>query len=173
MVEDFKSMLAEGGKKNTVGRAEEVVNAVLADSARLDELYECIFDDDAWIRMRAIDALEKVCRVRPDWLKPYVDKLLNEVAVIDQPSIQWHLPQIFTEVELSASQLSRAVELMKCNISTLDVDWIVSANTMTALVELAKHNLVSVDEVIPLLEVQTEHHSKSVSKKAYNLLGNL
>ena len=54
-------MLAEDGKKNSLGRAEEVVQLVLADQDRLSELYECLFDQDAWVRMRALSMRSKKC----------------------------------------------------------------------------------------------------------------
>ena len=173
MNEDFAAMLAEGGKKNTLGRAEEVVQIVLADQSRLDELYNCLFEDDAWLRMRAIDTLEKVCRVHPEWLKPYVERLLGEVAAIDQASIHWHLAQMFREVDLTTDQRERAIELMKRNISSNRADWIVASNTMEALAQFATDGTMSVQELIPLLEIQQTHHSKAVVKRATRILDQL
>jgi HEAT repeat protein len=33
----------------------------LHDPERLEELYSCLFNEDAWVRMRAADALENLC----------------------------------------------------------------------------------------------------------------
>lgn len=173
MNQDFATMLAEGGKKNTLGRAEEVVGIVLADHARLDELYRCLFEDDAWLRMRAIDALEKVCRAHPEWLEPYVERLLSEVAAIDQASIHWHLAEIFRKVELTRDQRERAIALMKRNIASNSADWIVASNTMETLALFAADGTVPVQELIPLLEVQQTHHSKAVVKRATRILEQL
>lgn len=173
MNDTFVSMLAEGGKKNTTGRAGEVVEIVLADQSRLKELYHCLFNEDAWLRMRAIDALEKVCRVRPEWLEPYIDRLLGEVAAIQQASIHWHLAEIFTEVKLTPSQLQNAINLLKSNISTNDVDWIVASNTMNTLTRFVIEGVISESELIPLLEIQQTHHSKAVVKRATRLLTEL
>ncbi len=71
---NFVEMLAVGGKSNSLGRVNEVIEIVLHNEPRLNELYDCLFDKDAWIRMRAADALEKVCREHPDWLMPYIDR---------------------------------------------------------------------------------------------------
>lgn len=166
-------MLAEGGKKNTLGRAEEVVQIVLADQSRLDELYSCLFEDDAWLRMRAIDALEKVCRVHPEWLEPYVERLLGEVAAIDQASIHWHLAEMFRKIELTPDQRKRAIALMKRNISSNTADWIVASNTMETLAGFVADGMVSAKELVPLLEVQQTHHSKAVVKRATRILDQL
>lgn len=170
MSESFKDMLAVGGKLNTLGRAEEIVQIVLADRSRLDELFECLFNDDAWIRMRAVDALEKVCRVHPEWLSPYIDQLLHEVAAIDQASIQWHLAEMFRKVELSPSKRQQAIDIMKRNIAKNSADWIVSSNTMETLAQYARSEYVTREEIIPLFKIQQTHHSKAVVKRATKLL---
>lgn len=173
MTENFATMLAVGGKKNTLGRAEEVVQIVLADRSRLDELYQCLFEDDAWLRMRAIDALEKICRVHPEWLEPYVDRLLHEVAAINQASIQWHLAELFREIDLSPEQREQAIAIMKQNIASNGADWIVASNTMEALAGFVADGILPASELIPLLEVQQTHHSKAVVKRAARILGQL
>lgn len=173
MQEHFKTVLTAGGKLNTLGRAREVLQVVLSDHSRLDELFDCLSDEDAWARMRAIDTFEKVCRVQPDSITPYVDRLLHEVAKNDQPSIQWHLAEIFAEIELTAEERQQATEIMKRNIATTEVDWIVAANCMKTLTAFARQGFVSVSELIPLLQVQQGHHSKSVVRKATQLLKEL
>ena len=41
------------------GRVDDVMALVLGDRSRLDELYACLFSDDAWTRMRAADAIKQ------------------------------------------------------------------------------------------------------------------
>lgn len=170
MSESFKDILTVGGKLNTLGRAEEVVQTVLADQSRLDELFDCLFDDDAWVRMRAVDALEKVCRVHPAWLSPYIDRLLYEVAAIDQASIHWHLAEMFRKIELSPSKRQQAIAIMKRNITKNSADWIVSSNTMETLAQYARSGYVTREEIVPLFKIQQTHHSKAVVKRATKLL---
>lgn len=170
MNKEFSSMLAEDGKKNSLGRAEEVVQLVLADQDRLSELYECLFDQDAWVRMRAVDALEKVCRVQPQWLEPYIDRLLGEVAAINQASIQWHLAQMFGRIELSDEQRVQAIAIMKRNLSSANADWIVASNTVETLAKYVHDGYLPVSELIPLLQIQQSHRSKAVVKRATRIL---
>lgn len=53
MIQTFAAMHAEGGHANSLGRVNDVIELVLPDRPCLDELYACLFDDDAWVRMRA------------------------------------------------------------------------------------------------------------------------
>jgi len=172
-MEKLEDVLSAGGKTNSLGRAAEVLDAVLADMSLLDELYECMFADDAWVRMRAADCFEKICRVHPEWIEPYVDKMLEELGASSQPSIQWHLAQVFAQVHLTDKQKSRAIAWMKNRISTIEVDWIVSVNTMKTLVQFCRAGLVPRHELVPLVELQTQHKSNAVRKKAARFLEDL
>lgn len=173
MREQYSEILAEGGKRNTLGRAGEVVQSVLADKSRIEELYQCIFNDDAWVRMRAVDSLEKICREHPDWLLPYVDRLITNFGENDQPSIQWHLAELFAQIELTDEQRQSATGIMVRNISSLDVDWIVAANCMATLTSFVQKGYMTHSQLIPLLQLQQKHHSKSVVRRASKLLDSL
>jgi hypothetical protein len=170
MMEKFEEILKVGGKSNSLGRADEVVELVLHDRKRLEELYDCIFSIDAWVRMRAIDSLEKVCRQHPEWLVPYIDKIQSELNRNTQPSIQWHLAQIYAQVSLTIGQKTIVIKWLQDLLSSTDIDWIVSANAMQALVKFTKEDSVPRDTTLLLLKIQQEHKSKSVVKKANKLL---
>jgi TPR repeat protein len=172
MKEAFADILATG-KPNSLGRTDEVIEAVLQDKSRLDELYACLFHDDAWLRMRAADALEKVCRQHPEWLLPHIDKFQEELARSNQPSIQWHLAQIYSQVDVSPEQKQKAIQWLENLISTVEVDWIVAANAMDTLVQFAKDGSVTEKQVISLLRVQQGHKSKAVVRRADKLLNQM
>lgn len=169
MTETFAQILSVGGKTNSLGRAEEVIGTVLADRHRLDELYECLFNDDAWIRMRAADSIEKVCRAHPEWVVPYIDRFPDELFESSQPSIQWHLAQIYRQVKLTDEQRKAAIGWLKTLLSTTNVDWIVSANAMTTLAEFTGRNLFPAQELLALIRIQQQHKSNAVVKRANKL----
>ncbi len=171
-MEPFSDMLSAGGKANSLGRTSEVVEIVLRDRTKLDELFMCVAHQDAWVRMRAIDGFEKICRIHPGWIEPYVDKLLDLTSA-SQPSILWHLAEIFIKVQLSPLQQNRVIAWLRTMLSSTDIDWIVSANAMKATVYFVNKGAMSRDEVHTLLNIQQRHHSKSVRKKATQLLAQI
>src|ERR1044072_1337980 len=138
MKQTFLEMLETGGKSNSLGRVNDVIWLVLADKARLEELYECMFADDAWVRMRAADAFEKVCREHPDWIGPYVGRFPGELATSSQPSILWHLAQMYKQLPLTDEQKRFAIGWLEQILSTPDADWIVASNAMDTLVWFTK-----------------------------------
>jgi len=170
MKEPFAQLLLIGGKSNSLGKVDEVIELVLNDKSRLDELYDCLFNEDAWARMRAADALEKICRQHPDWLLPYIDKLSDKLTLSTQPSIQWHLAQIYRQVTLTDKQRKFVLRWLKQLLSTKELDWIVAANTMDTLAHFTRAGFFPVADFIPLLTVQQKHKSNAVVKRANKLL---
>lgn len=165
-MESFNEILLVGGKSNSLGRADEIVTLLSSDTSRLDELFDCIFHEDAWVRMRAIDSFEKIVRESPQLAQPYLERIFNELTQSNQPSIQWHLAQLFIEVELTDTQRNKAISWLKARIKTTEVDWIVSVNTMKSLLHFKQTGFVAADELKELFAVQESHSSKSVRKKA-------
>lgn len=173
MRKSFAETLTEGGHTNSLGRAVEVINAVLQDESRLEELYRCLFNEDAWVRMRAVDSLEKICRVHPGWLTPYIDRFAEDLSVSTQPSIQWHLAQMYGQLELTKAQTQFAINWLKQCLTSTEVDWIVAANAMVALVQFVHKGSAAKSEVLPLLKKQQKHKSAAVVKRANGLLEEL
>lgn len=172
-MEAFEVVLAEGGRSNSLGRAGEVVDAVVADHGRLDELWACIGHEDAYVRMRAIDSFEKVISERPEWADPYVSRIVDELTESRQPSIQWHVAQLFAQVRLDEYQRARAIAWLQGQLATTDVDWIVSVNCMRTLLDFRKRGDVAADALRQLFKVQCDHDSKTVRRKARAFLADL
>ena len=126
--------MLSGGHPNSLGRTLEVVDAVLADRSRLDDLYRCYFSDDEVVRLRVSSAMKRVTIEHPDWTLGFIDGLESEVAAIDQASTQWTLALLFDEMVdlLSPQQRSRAIEIMQDNLAQHS-DWIVLNNSMKVL----------------------------------------
>lgn len=161
-------MLA-GGNARSLGRTEQVVELVLSRHARLDELFDCVFHADEVVRMRAGDALEKVCRQKPELLEPFKERLLNDVPKVRQASVQWHLAQMFSEIHLNQSEKKRAVDILKHNLDTMD-DWIVINLTLESLATFVREEAFGQDEFINILKQFQNGNHKSVASRANKLL---
>lgn len=170
MEQSFAELLTVGGKTNSLGKAPVVVNAVLQDKARLEELYHCMFHDDAWARMRAADSLEKICRVHPEWLAPYIDRILSDFSANSQPSIQWHMAQIFNEVPLLPAQQQKIAAWLKNLLASSNIDWIVATNATITVAAFAKKGLITASDARQAINVQLNHKSNAVIKRAKKLL---
>jgi hypothetical protein len=170
MREKLEDMLGEDGHKNSLGRVNDVIDRVLSDSSRVEELYNAMFNNDAWVRMRAADAFEKICREHPEWIQPYVDRIQSDLSKSEQPSIQWHIAEIYCQVELDERQKAHAIEWLKKLLSSVEVDWIVAANSMKALAYFGAKGDISKSDLKSSLKIQLGHKSNAVVKRAKKLL---
>lgn len=171
--ESFEEMLA-GGHPNSLGRTVEVVDLVLADRDRLDELYGCYFSSDEVVRLRVSSAMKRVTAAHPDWTMDYMDRLQCEIAAIDQASTQWTLALLFdlTRALLSPQQRSRAVAIMRRNLAHHN-DWIVLNNSMKVLGSWAEDDDDLRQWLKPHARRLAEDPRKAVASTARRLLRRL
>ncbi|HSX27757.1 MAG TPA: hypothetical protein VLG25_03160 [Patescibacteria group bacterium] len=166
---DYFRVLLSGGDPRSLGQANKVLHFVLNDQKLLDNLFACVLDDDEIVRMRAGDVLEKVCAQHPDWLSPYIPRLFDEVAVIKQASIQWHLAQMFGELELAPEFRARAIKILFDNLSR-NYDWIVTNFSMETLALFGKDNPDVHKKLLPLLRRLSTDRHKSIASRAKKLV---
>jgi len=159
--------MLRGGHPNSLGRTAEVVDLVLADRARLPELFAAIEDSDEVVRLRVGDALEKVCREEPGWFVPHVERVLDDLGRIGQPSVQWHVAQMLQHLrsDLSPTQAREATQLLQQNLST-SPDWIVLNVTMDVLADWAERDAALATWLGPELERLQQDPRTSVAKRA-------
>ena len=165
-------VILAGGGPRSLGRAAEVVRLALTDPRRLHELFGGVLHRDEIVRMRAGDALEKVCRDRPELLQPYVERLLAEASEVGQPSVQWHLAQMLGELALRPDQQARTVRLLKRNLDE-STDWIVITCTLETLATFAAGDRALRRDLIGRLQRYRRENRKSIAKRAEKLLARL
>lgn len=170
---NFEEILKSGGHSNSLGRAEEVLNEVRKDHTKTAELFRCISSDDAWVRMRAVDTFEKLVREKPSLAQPFLPEIFEDLTKSIQPSIQWHIAQMFAEINLNDRQQADSIKWLKDKLKTVEVDWIVSVNAMKTLLQFNQKGLVASSDLGPLFKTQMEHSSPSVRKKAKLFLDQL
>ena len=163
------SEMLTGGDPRSLGETEQVFKLVLSHPERLEELFNCVFHPDEVVRMRAGDALEKVCRQKPEWFEPFKERLLNEVAGINQASVKWHLAQIFSEITMSQVEKEKAVSIMLRNLETTN-DWIVINLTLESLAKFARGKTLSRNKFVSILKKYQLSSHKSVVSRTKKLL---
>ena len=165
-MEKFEEMLT-GGHPNSLGRTVEVVDMVLEDQNRFEELYQCYFSQNEVVRLRTSNAMKRICKEEKKLLLPYVESFLNEISLLKQASAQWTLAQLFLELtpDLSQEQKKKATEILKYNLIH-QTDWIVLNMTIKTLATWSKKNNKLRDWLIPQLEYLEHDKRKSVSNNA-------
>ncbi|MEO0470751.1 MAG: hypothetical protein AAF206_14080 [Bacteroidota bacterium] len=160
-----------GGHPNSLGNTVEVVEEVLTDHGKFDELFNCYFSRDEVVRLRVSNAMKRICKAEKSLLIPYLDRFLTDISAIDQASTQWTLSQLYDLLvkEMSEAQIEKAKELMKHNLAHHN-DWIVLNTTMDTLAKWRKKDEGLNTWLRPHLERLSKDPRKSVAKRANKLL---
>ena len=166
MPEKLENMLT-GGHPNSLGRTVEVVELVLSDPNRFEELFRCYKSKDEVVRLRTSSAMKRVEAERHALLVPYIDRFIGEIGQLDQPSAQWTLAQLFDRLsaDLDQDQKTAATALMKRNLQEHD-DWIVLNTTIETLSKWAGKDDALASWLRPPLERLSTDSRKSVANRA-------
>ena len=62
--------------------------------------------------------MKRICKVKPEYLLPYLDRFLNEISLIDQLSTKWTLALLFEmlDKDFSTEQLEKVKSIVKHNL---------------------------------------------------------
>jgi hypothetical protein len=157
-----------GGDRRSIGRSDEVVNQVLKDSSQFADVFNAMLSDDDVVRARAADAVEKITRARPDLLLPYKKQLLQQIALLEQQEVRWHVAQMLCRVPWNPKERARAVEVLLGYLR--DKSRIVVTFALQALSDLAKNDKNLRAMVTGLLEEAVRNGSPAVRSRAKRLL---
>jgi hypothetical protein len=144
---------------------------VLADPTLFGELFQGMLNDELLIKMRAADAVEKITALHPEYLQPYKNQLIEQVASIDQQEVRWHVAQMLPRLELSAAEQAQAVEILLGYLN--DKSKIVKTLAMQALADLAEREARLRPQVSKLLAELTETGSPAMKSRGQKLLNRL
>lgn len=166
----FEAMLT-GGHPNSLGRTVEVVEIVLADRSRLQELFDCYASEDEVVRLRVSSAFKRIFRARRDWFPGWIDAFQELVPGLGQPSAEWTLAQLHLELWdlLSEEQGRKAVAITRAQLEE-GGDWIVIIQSVKLLVSAAGDDKVLGEWLRGKLRALAHDRRKSVAKNAKQAL---
>ena len=144
---------------------------MLADPGQFRLVFDAMLVPDPVVRMRAADAVEKITRRRPDLLQGLENRVLTEVAAIDQQEVRWHVAQLLPRLALTPPQRTQAITILRGFLD--DDSRIVQTFAMQALADLAEHYERLRRWVVPLLAELTRTGTPAMRSRGRKLLARL
>ena len=110
----MKSFLNElkGGDLRSLGNTNKVVTHIKTQSD-FDELFSGLYSSDRKVVMRCADAVEKVTRDHPEYLKKYKEEIIKFSEKVENIEFKWHLAQLLPRLNLSLSESKKAWKVLK------------------------------------------------------------
>ena len=90
---NFEQLL-KGGHPNSLGNTLEVMDVVLGNTDKVEDLLLCYQSDDETVRLRTSNAFKRIFRAKLELFKQWKQRFIKEVAKINQPSAKWTSIQI-------------------------------------------------------------------------------
>lgn len=160
-----------GGIRRSIGRANEVAAEVLARPRLFRHLFAGLSHDDALIRMRAADAIEKITSQRASLLHPFRKKFLSIAVRTHQQELRWHAAQIVPRLNLTPRERAVAVDIFFDYLH--DKSSIVKTFAMQALADLAASDPKLKSQITPLLEELSQTGTPAMRARGRKLLRRL
>ncbi len=160
-----------GGDRRSIGRSNEVVAAVLHDPSLFGVVFSGLWSTDALVRMRTADALEKITAKHPEWLQPYKEQLVRQVAQSRVQEVRWHVAQMLPRVQSNQEERAAMVAILLDYLG--DKSKIVKTFAMQALAALAEQDSALRQHAIRVLEEQTRTGSPAMQSRGRKLLWKL
>ncbi|MFN8374300.1 MAG: hypothetical protein U0694_15660 [Anaerolineae bacterium] len=161
-----------GGDLRSIGRSEEVAQEIVDNPALFAQVFAGLFHDDARIRMRAADALEKASAQNPSLLLPFKQALIEQVALIPQQEVQWHAAQMFAYLELSAEEQQRVIRILYGYLDT-SASNIVKVSALQTLGHMAMGSAAVRADMITRIQQEMAKGSPAVITRGKKLLTQL
>jgi hypothetical protein len=160
-----------GGNRTSLGRTHEVVADVLASPLKFSALMACLAEEDPVLRLRASDAIEKISRLKPEWLAPFKLQILGIAGRVDQIEVRWHMAQILPRLNLTPRERTVAIDILFDYLQ--DRSSIVKTHAMQAFADFAASDSKLKTKVLPLLEELTQIGTPAMRARGRKLLSHL
>ena len=161
----------EGGDRRSIGRVNDVINDVLADTQLFGDLVDGLFVENPVVRMRAADALEKISSDYSELLQPHKKTILGLAARTEQQEVRWHIAQMIPRLQLTRGEMHAIADVLFSYLD--DKSNIVITFSLQALADLAiEENSLKV-RVVEVLEKLAQTGSPAVKNRGKKLLAKL
>lgn len=146
-----------GNDLRSIAKADEVVSSVTSQK-QFDELFAFLYEGNRLLTMRSIDAIEKITRKHPQFLKSHKKEIFAFSQTAENIEFKWHLALLLSRVELNKKELTATVKRLTSWALNKAESKIVRVNAIQALFEISTKNpIYKKDFCKTAAKVKSEH----------------
>lgn len=135
-MKDFARMLL-GKDLRSIAGSNAVVKDV-NDQADFDALFTLVFHHERMLVMRAADAVEKITRVNPQFLKPHKLQLMSLLTSAVNKELKWHVAQLVPRLDLVEAEMQEVWSILSYWSKNPNESKIVRVNALQGLYEMTQ-----------------------------------
>lgn len=125
-----------GGDLRSDGASDQVVEFILEHPFAIGDLIGALGSDNAVIRGRAADALEKITRKLPHEMDEYFDVFTDVLVRDETPMVRWHLAMLLGHlsfIETRRDAIGDVLLKLLDDPSVFVVSWVITSLSILAL----------------------------------------
>ena len=153
-----------GGTRTSVGSADQVIQTLLKSPSGLTEIYDLFLDQDPVVAMRASYVAMRVAEQSPESVTPFAKDLIKNLSRYTQQEVRWHIPQLFSHIELSTSQRRKVYEVFM-NWAETDKSKIVGYYCLQTAANFAEIDKTLLQDFVPRLRKANKSGAKSIQNR--------
>ena len=135
----------QGGDLRSIGRADEILRQIKTQ-ADFNLVFDCLFDDDRKLVMRAADIIEKISVLHPEYLSSHKKQLLTLLKTAEHIELKWHLALLIIRLPLNEKEKNLVWTFLKTWALNSQESRIVRVNALQGLFDLAQRNPARIKE---------------------------
>jgi hypothetical protein len=105
-------MLLSGRDRRSLANSANAQEIIRRESHRVSEIVALTQDDDWLISMRALDLLEKLAHDHSDWIAPYKEVFIGELAESDKWEIRLQIVRALPLFNWTPTERRRVTEIL-------------------------------------------------------------
>ncbi len=144
---------------------------MLRDTARFDELFALIFNDDPALALRAFLEVDEISRSRPDLIVPHRGALLDALERFDDPEMQRLAAVALTRVKLAPKERAKAAPVFERYLQSPSAATVLAA--LAALVDFAAEDGRYRRGVMPRIEQHMRDWTPALRTRAQRIVERL
>jgi hypothetical protein len=160
--------LLEGGDRRSIGGADQLAAIVSRNRKLFSILISGPWAQNPLVRMRAMDAAEKITRTHPEWLLPYKKKLLGLLIETHEQELRWHLAVMIPRLRLNPNERRTATTSLTTYLK--DRSSIVKTFALQGLADLTENEPRLRLKVIETLREATRNGTPAMKARGRKLL---
>jgi len=130
----FEKILS-GGDLRSIGKSNAAVSKI-KNQNDFDGLFQCLYNGDRRVVMRAADAIEKITVTNPFYLANHKRNILKLCHSANNKELMWHLALLLPRLKLTDVELGKAWTMLSGWATDRSNSRIVRVNSLQALFEL-------------------------------------
>lgn len=129
----------QGKDLRSTGNVEQLIPLIICQKD-FDALFNFLNSSDRIIVMRAADAVEKISRAHPEFLKPHKEEILGFLDSARDQEFKRHLALMVSRLDLTAEEVGRVWSRLTTCATDRKESRIMRVNSLQALSELTYQN---------------------------------